>query len=667
MGLIHAESVESNKETELAGIFTRSGQACVEGKSFFTMDRFAEQLSSFDGVVIASSTDSHVPLIHQCLDSGVPVMVEKPVALDAEAIREIEAKSTSSGVPVLCCYQRRFDPAFVSVRRQVIEGKIGQPQLLLMTSRDHPAPSTGGLSGGGSFFADFSTHDVDSALHLLGEHPTRIYATGSSFLPNYVAAGLHDTAVLVLEFASGALCVISNSRRTTYGYDIRAELLGSRGMLQVTDDPHVGVLYSSATGHLSPVLPYSFPERFATAYRSEFQHFVDLIKRRVPLEQITVSLTDCAVVADFTTRASAPLPSLDFTVPNEQFPSMYDLAAKPKGHQLGVVLIGGGRMGCVRANAVKAHPHAVLKYVVDAHSPTAERVGQLYGCPHGPPERLAEFLADPTVDAVFISTVSSTHAELVKQCAVAGKAIFVEKPLALTAAESLECLLAARAHRVPVYVGFQRRSDPHRLEAKRVLDSFAPCTAEVVHVNSRDAPAHNSASYLVASGSFFFDSLIHDIDEACWLAGDRPVEVYCAGSAWIPEIAQSSDHDCVVIALRFANGALAAITNHRAATYGYDQRIEVHAAAGMVQCGNVPKTQVVEWTAEGIRRDPQESNGILRYMDAYNSEVTHFLNLLLGEETQPRVLPADALFGSYIAEAAKLSLAKKARVRVRFA
>jgi myo-inositol 2-dehydrogenase/D-chiro-inositol 1-dehydrogenase len=242
-----------------------------------------------------------------------------------------------------------------------------------------------------------------------------------------------------------------------------------------------------------------------------------------------------------------------------------------------------------------------------------------------------------------------------KTVVAAGKGVFIEKPLALTAADSQEAMAAAQAHRVPVYVGFQRRSDHHRLELARIVIGSG-AQPELIHVSSRDAPAHNSAAYLVASGSFFFDSLIHDIDECCWLAQDIPSEVYCVGHAWIPEIAQSNDVDSVAVVLKFPNQTLASITNNRSAAYGYDQRVEVHTAAGMVQCANEPRHQVIDWSSAGIRTAPQESNGIIRYRQAYQSEVHHFLNLLCGRETQSRVSPTGALLGSFIAEAARTSL-----------
>ena len=206
MGKIHALNAFQHPETEVVGIFTRSGRDPSVAESakphhndsalFDTpryplqlpatiphhdMEAFSQFLSrkELDGVVVAAPTDTLASLVLQCVSAGVPVMVEKPLAFEPQVIREIHQAASEASVPVLCAYQRRFDSAFSAVRDSVKAGRIGAPQLLLLTSRDHPPPSTSNLAGGGSFYADFSAHDVDTAVFLLGERPKRVFATGA--------------------------------------------------------------------------------------------------------------------------------------------------------------------------------------------------------------------------------------------------------------------------------------------------------------------------------------------------------------------------------------------------------------------------------------------------------------------------------------------------------
>ena len=140
-------------------------------------------------------------------------------------------------------YQRRFDPDY-KYTKKIAEEYLGGIQLLRITFRDHPAPKEYmSADSTGSLFDDFSTHDVDYARWIVGEEPEKIYATASSF------SGADDTAVIVMKFPCGALCVIDNSRQTTYGYDTRAEVLGENGMATLKN-PHVNmVVVSTQDGH----------------------------------------------------------------------------------------------------------------------------------------------------------------------------------------------------------------------------------------------------------------------------------------------------------------------------------------------------------------------------------------------------------------------------------
>jgi len=171
-------------------------------------------------------------------------------------------------------------------------------------------------------------------------------------------------------------------------------------------------------------------------------------------------------------------------------------------------------------------------------------------------------------------------------------------------------------------------------------------------------------------GVSFFDSLIHDFDVARWVLGEEPMEVYCTGTAFIPELRAVGDVDCVVVVLRFPSGAIVHIDNHRRAVYGYDQRLEVHTSDGLLSVDNVPKTMLSRASATGFASDTPTSNGMERYLEAYAAEVHHFVDLLLHHEQVPRVTAEDCLRGAIIAEAAKESLSaggKRIPLHPRFA
>lgn len=104
------------------------------------------------------------------------------------------------------------------------------------------------------------------------EEPESIYATASAFM------GVEDAAVIVLKFPSGALCVIDNSLQTSYGYDVRAEVLGAHGMATLRNPLTSQVVLSTHQGHSTSPAPYSLVERYEAAHRAELQHWVEMME-----------------------------------------------------------------------------------------------------------------------------------------------------------------------------------------------------------------------------------------------------------------------------------------------------------------------------------------------------------------------------------------------------
>jgi len=259
------------------------------------------------------------------------------------------------------------------------------------------------------------------------------------------------------------------------------------------------------------------------------------------------------------------------------------------------------------------------------------------------------------VHAVFISTTSHTHMDIITAAAKAKKNVFVEKPLALSAADTRKCVDAAKENGVVLYCGFQRRPDPEFSSLKQAMETGGFGKAELVRVTSRDGASHQPMSYLLSSGGYFYDSLIHDFDIARWIVGEEPVSVFCSGTAFIKEIKEAGDIDAVIVILRFPSGAIVSIDNHRRAMYGYDQRLEVHTAKGQLQVENYKKSKLVSSNVNGIRTETTAA-GLDRYKEAYESEVVHFIELLTKENVTPRVVPEDCVYGALIADAAAQSL-----------
>lgn len=194
----------------------------------------------------------------------------------------------------------------------------------------------------------------------------------------------------------------------------------------------------------------------------------------------------------------------------------------------------------------------------------------------------AALLADGDVEAVVIAAATSEHAELVIAAAQAGKAIFCEKPAALTPAEMDRVLSAVQMAGVPFQIGFMRRFDPAYARAKRQIEARTIGRPVSFLSISRDpflpAPEDKSA---LARGNLFLDLGIHDYDLACWLMDESVVEVYAVGGALVyPQLRDFGDLDNAQITLRFANGAMGSINLSRNARYGYDVRTEILGSEG---------------------------------------------------------------------------------------
>jgi myo-inositol 2-dehydrogenase/D-chiro-inositol 1-dehydrogenase len=203
----------------------------------------------------------------------------------------------------------------------------------------------------------------------------------------------------------------------------------------------------------------------------------------------------------------------------------------------------------------------------------------------------------------------------------------------------------------PLMIGFNRRFDPSFAALKRRLDSGEIGDVELVTVLSRD-PAPPPLEYIKRSGGLFRDMMIHDFDMARFLLGEEPVSVFATASALVdPAIGAAGDVDTAVCVLRTASGRLAQISNSRRAAYGYDQRIEVHGAKGMLAAGNRTATTVTAATAQGYATDPALHFFLERYAEAYRNEIDSFINAL-ATGIAPSPSGMDGLRAQILADAA---------------
>ncbi|MEJ1159108.1 inositol 2-dehydrogenase [Prosthecomicrobium sp. N25] len=315
-------------------------------------------------------------------------------------------------------------------------------------------------------------------------------------------------------------------------------------------------------------------------------------------------------------------------------------------------LLGAGRIGKVHAAAVAATPGARLAAVADAVPAAAEAIAAASGAEV---RSVDAIMNARDIDAVLITTPTDMHADMIEQAARAGKPIFCEKPIDLSIPRVETCLATVRAQGVQLMIGFNRRFDPNFQEARRRIDAGQIGTVELVSIVSRD-PGPPPLDYIARSGGLFRDMTIHDFDMARFLLGEEPVTVYAAASNLVdPKIGEAGDIDTASIVLTTKSGRICQISNSRRATYGYDQRIEVHGSKGMVSAENLRETTVEVATAAGYLRDPLMNFFMTRYTAAYRAEIGAFIEAL---KTKTPMSPSgeDGLKALLIAEGAYRSL-----------
>lgn len=264
--------IRADAAATLAGRFGASTAASAEA---------AITAPDVDGVIVATSTDTHVDFILASARAGKAVMCEKPVDLSVERAETCREGLKGLGAPVQIGFNRRFDPTHAAVAASVRDGSIGKIENLLIVSRDPAPPPADYIARSGGLFKDMMIHDFDMARFILGEEPTEISASGSVLVDDAIgAAGDIDSASVQMRTASGALCQILNSRRAVYGYDQRIEAFGSAGMVS-SDNPRASAILRSdaaVTEAREPLMNF-FLDRYAESYRLEILSFLDIITR----------------------------------------------------------------------------------------------------------------------------------------------------------------------------------------------------------------------------------------------------------------------------------------------------------------------------------------------------------------------------------------------------
>lgn len=326
-------------------------------------------------------------------------------------------------------------------------------------------------------------------------------------------------------------------------------------------------------------------------------------------------------------------------------------------------IIGAGRIGKVHAKAASNLNGAKIIWLADPIAPDLEETAKSMGI-EKTSKNYKDILNDKEVDAIFICTPTDTHYTISMEALNFGKHVFCEKPvdLELRRVKYVKDLVAKTGKKY--MVGFNRRFDHNFMAIKENIDKGLIGKLELIQITSRD-PEPPTISYVKVSGGLFCDMMIHDFDMVRYLSSSNPKSVTAIGDALVnPKIkTEGNDIDTAIVSIELENGALAVITNSRRASYGYDQRAEVHGELGALSCSNDTSNSLVISSKDGIIHEKPLYFFLERYLNAYKMEIEIFVDSIINNKETP-VTIEEAYQSLLLAKAAQKSLIENRKVYI---
>ncbi len=285
IGRLHAQNVARSVErAELVAVADPiRSLALAVGKSLrvhtYANPSEMMQKEKLDAVIIATPTQLHAAHVELAADAHVAVLLEKPIALTLRESDRIGSVVRKSGIKFQLGFNRRWDPSYSKAKRMVVDDEIGKPLVVKTCARDPQPPPDEYIRTSGGIFVDECIHDIDVALWMMNCPVKQVWATGTTVVyPQFAKYNDYDNAVAVLEFSNRGLGIIEGSRTSAYGYDLRTEIMGTRGQVRIDNWKEDSARLWTAKGTLDDQYPW-FMNRFAEAYRREIIGFCDYVSK----------------------------------------------------------------------------------------------------------------------------------------------------------------------------------------------------------------------------------------------------------------------------------------------------------------------------------------------------------------------------------------------------
>lgn len=319
-------------------------------------------------------------------------------------------------------------------------------------------------------------------------------------------------------------------------------------------------------------------------------------------------------------------------------------------------ILGMGRIGKVHADTIQANSNAELAAIHDPINNEINRLQKRYSCQQ---MSLDDITNNDQIKGILICTPTDTHVDLIKRFLYTKKAVFCEKPLDLNLRKVKKLVQLVSESKSQVMLGFNRRFDPHFAKLKAHLTKKEIGVIEQITITSRD-PNPPTIEYIKQSGGIFKDMAIHDLDMAVFLADEKIHSITALGSNFVSKkIEQAGDYDTATILMRTISGKQISIINSRRATYGYDQRVEVHGSKGSLKVNNPTLSEIELAKEAGTTKDRLHHFFMTRYIDAYKNQIDYFVDCIK-KRSMPKPNSSDGYYALYLAENA-LKSAKTGR------
>ena len=235
-------------------------------------------------IFIATSTKTHLNYINKAVRNKKVVFCEKPLDLSLKKIDEYKKKLSKFNPKIQIGFNRRYDAGHNSLKKNLVNGKIGKLEKIIITSRDPAPPSTDYLKNSGGIFKDMMIHDFDLARYYVGSDEFKhLFATGEYFKDKkFKKVKDLELATVVMKTRKGVQCVITNSRHCSFGYDQRVELFGSKGMVisENQRDLETTSYFKNSTGSKRSFKNF-FIERYSEAFKNQLSDLARFCKKNI--------------------------------------------------------------------------------------------------------------------------------------------------------------------------------------------------------------------------------------------------------------------------------------------------------------------------------------------------------------------------------------------------